>query len=160
MDANLKNCGHGHFIPRRADGCHECERVNRQMEAASDVTPCGVREVSERCPICERLECRREQYLEEYDGSHAAADAMETAASECARNRIDWRARALAAEAERDRVARELVELHQSNSAVMLHLERDTIERVAAWLEEMYAWLDTDVIVEKLRSGSWKSQGK
>ena len=64
----------------------------------------------ERCEVCDRAECQREPSRvaarTEYTPNNAYAETM--AQRECYANEVDWRARALAAEAERD-TARETI---------------------------------------------------
>lgn len=139
---------------------------------------------SDRCPTCDRIDCLalaisrgRRRYC---------FDKLEEAARDCAINAVDWRARALVAEAKlRDlehefqaRVAEEVE--HWRDRALMaeehlvsvlcedLEPVRITIERVAAAIDERWAnrplgssmeevpRIMREDLVEWLRSGAWK----
>lgn len=56
-----------------------------RLKAAAEAALGGLRAVTGSCPVCDRAACR----------GHESA----TGAAECAGNAVDWRARALAAEA-------------------------------------------------------------
>lgn len=68
---------------------------------------------------------------------------------------IDWRARALTAEAKLGEMPRIEAELRSLDEA-------RTIERIAAWLESysggsVHGHINLLILVEKLRSGAWKA---
>jgi hypothetical protein len=92
--------------------------------------------MSEPCPRCDRTSCKRRETRLPED------------VTDCVEHAIDWRARALAAEAERDKLE---------------HLETRTIERVAAWLDVLIAYggdgLDMatlNILRMRLCSGAWR----